>query len=182
MGSGFVLAGGRSSRMGRDKALLPAGDRTLIDQIASRVRAAAGNVTLIGPPERYAALGYPVMPDRVENCGPIGGLYTALSITEADWNLVVACDMPALTTEFLCRLLRAAESSGADCVVPKTASGLEPLCAVYHRRCLAAAERAVFSKRFKMHDFISSLRFTTVVASDPSALENVNTPEQWSAR
>jgi molybdenum cofactor guanylyltransferase len=182
MRSGFVLAGGRSSRMGRDKALLPAGDRTLIEQVAARVFAAAGRVTLIGPPERYASLGYAVVADRVENLGPIGGLYTALSITEADWNLVVACDMPGVTTEFLRELLGAAESSTADCLVPKTARGLEPLCAVYHRRCLAAAEQAILRKMFKMQDFVSSLHFETMVPADPSALENVNTPEEWSAR
>jgi molybdopterin-guanine dinucleotide biosynthesis protein A len=182
MRSGFVLAGGRSSRMGRDKALLPLGDRTLLEQAAVRVRAAAGDVTLIGPPERYAGLGYPVVPDSVEKCGPIGGLYTALSITSAEWNLIVACDMPGLTVEFLRDLLGAAEEAGADCLVPETSSGLEPLCAVYHRRCLAAAEQTILRKIFKLHDFVSSLRFKTLVLSDPSPVENVNTPEEWGAR
>ncbi len=182
MQSGFVLAGGRSSRMGRDKALLPAGGRTLIEQVAGRVRAAAGQVTLIGPPERYAGLGFRVVADLVEDCGPLGGLYTALSITDADWNLVVACDMPGLTAEFLRGLLASAESSNADCLAPKTARGLEPLCAVYHRRCLAAAGQAILQKSFKMQDFVSSLRCCTLTAPDPSAFDNINTPEEWSAR
>src|SRR5271163_1224329 len=99
--SGYVLAGGRSTRMGRDKALLPLGDSTLLDHVAQCVRQAAGNVTIIGPPDRYASLGYPVTADLVTNCGPLGGLYTALSITETDWNLMVACDMPGLTAHFL---------------------------------------------------------------------------------
>src|SRR5262249_27638991 len=156
MRAGFVLAGGRSSRMGRDKALLPSGDRTLIEQIAAQVHAAAGQVTLIRPPERYRCLGYPVAAARVANLGTPGGLCTAPSVTEADWTLVVACDMPGLTADFLRTLLDAAESSAADCVAPKTAQGLEPLCAVYHRRCLAAAEQAILRNMFKMQDFISS--------------------------
>jgi len=172
--------------MGRDKALLPVGDRTLIEQVAARVRVAAGEVTLIGPPERYAGLGYPVVPDRVENCGPIGGLYTALSVTSADWNLIVACDMPSLTVELLRDLLTAAEAAGVDALVPMidsgTDSGFEPLCAVYHRRCAVAAERAILQKTFKMHDFVSRLRYRTWALSDPSPLENINTPEEWSAR
>ena len=182
MRAGFVLAGGRSSRMGRDKALLPLGDSTLVEQVAARIRAATGNVTLIGPPERYGGLGHPVVGDLVEGCGPLGGVYTALSITSADWNLVVACDMPGLTVEFLERLLAAGEAAGLDCLVPQTSSGLEPLCAVYHRRCLAAAKAAIFHKAFKMHDFVSGLRCKTWPLSDPSPLENINTPEEWSAR
>src|ERR1700722_18265791 len=105
--SGFVLAGGASRRMGQDKALLPLGSRTMVERIADEVRSAAGNVTIIGPIERYAHLGFPVVPDKVENCGPIGGLYTALSITKADWNLVVACDMPHVTAVFLTQLIEA---------------------------------------------------------------------------
>jgi molybdopterin-guanine dinucleotide biosynthesis protein A len=182
MQAGFVLVGGRSSRMGRDKALLRLGDSTLVELVAARVRAAAGNVTLIGPSERYGGLGYPVVGDLVEACGPLGGVYTALSITSADWNLVVACDMPSLTVEFLEDLLAAAEVVGPDCLVPQTSSGLEPLCAVYHRRCLAAAKAAILHKVFKMHDFISGLRCETRPLSDPSPLENINTPEEWSAR
>ena len=68
--------------MGRDKALLPFDGSTLAGASPDRVSRAAGNVTLIGPPERYGALGYPVIAaDRVPNCGPLGGLYTALGMT-----------------------------------------------------------------------------------------------------
>ena len=104
--AGFVLTGGRSSRMGRDKALLPIEGSVLVERTAEQVRIAAGSVTLIGAPERYAHLGLPVVPDLIEDCGPIGGLYTALKIGRADWNLLVACDMPALTAEFLRELAR----------------------------------------------------------------------------
>src|SRR5579862_7372387 len=92
--AGFVLVGGLSARMDSDKALLGVGGSTLVDQIASRVRAAAGNVTLIGPPENYASSGYNVIADRVTGCGPLGGVFTALSVTTAEWNLIVACDLP----------------------------------------------------------------------------------------
>ncbi len=181
--AGFVLVGGHSSRMGRDKALLPLNGSTLIDQVASRVRLAAGTVTLVGSPERYGTLGYPVVPDCVEGCGPLGGVYTALSTTTAEWNLIVACDMPDVTAGFLGDLLRAAEHIGAaDCLVPETAAGLDPLCAVYHRRCRIAAEFCITRKVLKMHDFVSSLHAVTWPVSDPKPLVNVNTPEEWSRR
>ena len=179
---GFVLTGGQSSRMGRDKALLPFDGSTLLEQIATRVRAAAGSVTLIGPPERYRGLGLPVAADLIANCGPIGGVYTALKISSAPWNLIVACDMPAVTTDFLTGLLKAARDADAECLAPETGSGLHPLCAVYHRRALAALQSAIDHKSFKMHDLLRSLRTVAWPAADASLLENVNTPVEWGAR
>src|SRR5579863_9914547 len=194
---GFVLTGGRSSRMGRDKALLPvvgsanegpaaggwtAGGKTLVEQIAARVRAAAGSVTLIGSPERYGNLGLPVAADLIEDCGPIGGVYTALKICSAPWNLIVACDMPSVTAGFLRGLLEAARNADAECVVPETASGLHPLCAVYHRRALPALQYALDHKFLKMHDLMKSLGAVALPVSGAALLENVNTPIEWSAR
>jgi molybdopterin-guanine dinucleotide biosynthesis protein A len=91
---GFVLVPGHSTRMGRDKALLKFHGSTFAGGIAECVRRVAGNVTLVGPPDRYRELGYTVIPDRVPGCGPLGGVYTALSSSHAEWNLIVACDMP----------------------------------------------------------------------------------------
>lgn len=177
--AGFVLVGGDSSRMGRDKALLPFEGVTLADRVAAAVMGAANNITLIGPPERYESLLYPVIPDLVKGYGPLGGVYTALSSTQSDWNLIVACDMPALTIEFLEELFEAAEGSDADCVIPETSSGLNPLCAVYHRRCLAAVKSAVDLKLLKMQDVVSTLRVLKWPVADPSLLQNLNTPADF---
>src|ERR1700686_5325525 len=179
---GFVLAGGASRRMGRDKALLPLGAGTIVEQIAAAVRSAAGNVTIIGPVERYTHLGFPVVPDKIENCGPLGGLFTALAITKADWNVLVACDMPHVTGAFLKQLIEAAEASDGDCVVPETGGKLDPLCAVYHRRVAPAAESAIHRKLFKMQDLISTLRTSRWPVPDARPLHNVNTPSEWTAK
>jgi molybdenum cofactor guanylyltransferase len=180
--AGFVLAGGRSSRMGQDKALLPWKGSTLIQSVAREVFVAAGNVTLIGSPESYGNLGFPVVSDKLEGCGPLGGLHAALSSTTAEWNLLVACDMPAVTHLLLEELLDAAEACGCDALVPETAGGLEPLCAVYHARLLSAVESAIHSKLLKMHDFVSTIQARNKArlwpAPDPSLFRNLNTPEQ----
>ena len=178
--AGFVLAGGRSSRMGQDKALLPWKGSTLIESVAREVFRAAGNVTLIGSPERYGKLGFPVIPDKIEGCGPMGGLHAALSSSAAEWNLVVACDMPGVTCQLLEELLAAAEGSDGDALVPETPGGLEPLCAVYHARLLAAVEAAILSKLLKMHEFVSTIHAGLWHAKDPSVFRNLNTPEQLS--
>jgi molybdopterin-guanine dinucleotide biosynthesis protein A len=168
--------------MGRDKALLVLDGATMIEQVAGRVRAAAGSVTIIGPVEKYGHLGFPVVPDAVEGCGPLGGLYTALVNTRAEWNLIVACDMPEVTEEFLAGLIEAAEVSQADCLVPDTDGQMDPLCAVYHARVRAAAESAIHRNLFKMQDFVSTLHAIRRPVLDPRPLKNVNTPAQWSAR
>lgn len=184
--AGYLLAGGHSSRMGRDKALLPFGASTLGQHIAAQILEAADDVTIVGSPERYAHLGLPVIADLIPNCGPLGGLYTALQSTSADWNLIVACDMPRITAAFFRDLFAAAENADADAVVAhgkaaETPGRLHPLCAVYHRRVLAAAEAALHRKLFKMHDFIAGLRTVPWSAADPSLLQNINTQDDWEA-
>src|SRR5689334_17078630 len=94
--AGFVLAGGKSSRMGRDKAILPGLFRYLIDDVAETVRAASGNVTLVGDPGRYHDLEYPCIADLRPGLGPLAGLEAALLSSRSDLNLVLACDMPAI--------------------------------------------------------------------------------------
>jgi phospholipid/cholesterol/gamma-HCH transport system ATP-binding protein len=179
--AGFVLVGGRSTRMGRDKALLPMGKVTLLDHVAQSVEQAAGNITLIGPTERYETLSYRVVPDQIQDRGPLGGVFTALSDTDADWNLIVACDMPGLTVEFLQNLVHLAESSAADCIIPETPHGLEPLCAVYHRRCRELAMAALNRNILKMQEFVSTLRLQIVSVADAAVLKNIKTPEDYSS-
>ena len=182
--AGFVLAGGRSSRMGQDKALLPWKGSTLLESVAREVFLAAGNATVIGPPERYGnlgfSMGFPVISDRIADCGPLGGLHAALSVTTAEWNLLVACDMPAVTSDLLKELLASADVSGADAVVPETPQGLEPLCAVYHARLLPIVESAIHSKLLKMQDFVATIQVRRWPAPDASLFRNLNTPQQLS--
>jgi molybdopterin-guanine dinucleotide biosynthesis protein A len=179
--AGFVLTGGASTRMGRDKALLPIEGSTLVECTAEKVRAAAGSVTLIGAPERYAALGIPALADEVTGCGPIGGVYTALKHTATDWNLIVACDMPGIDVRFLSRLLAAAHEAGALCLAPRDASGLHPLCAVYHRRSLAHIESAIAHNQFQMQELLNNIGAAAWPVDDSGLLTNVNTPSDFTA-
>jgi molybdopterin-guanine dinucleotide biosynthesis protein A len=146
------------------------------------VAAAAGSVTLIGPPERYAHLGLPIVPDHWQGCGPLGGIATALRHTQAPWNLVLACDMPMVTPTFLSSLLDAAEASGAGCLLPAGPSGRpEPLCAVYHVRCLPAAEAALARGQWKVTAALAGAGLEIRPYPDDAPFRNCNTPEEWSA-
>jgi molybdopterin-guanine dinucleotide biosynthesis protein A len=176
--AGFVLTGGKSSRMGRDKASLPFGATTLVEHVVACLRAVTQDVTLIGSPERYRHLAAAAIADRYENCGPLGGVCTALETTAADFNVIVACDMPGVNAEFFRSLWAAAEAHDADCLVPETSDGLHPLCAAYHRRVQPIARRCILSKSVKMHDFVASLNSVSWPVA-AGFVENVNTPLDW---
>ncbi len=96
---------------------------------------------MIGDPDKLGHLGLRVFPDELPSCGPASGIYTALRVSDTDWNLVVACDMPAVSADLLRELLRRAETAERNCVAATGPYGQpEPLCAVYHRRCLPALD------------------------------------------
>lgn len=179
--SGFVLVGGKSSRMGRDKALLPWNGTTLAQHTAHIVAEAAGSVTLIGDPARYGALGYPVCPDRLPGAGPLSGIVTALFISPAEWALVAGCDMPAISTGALRLLLQETAATECQSIVPIGPTGPEPLCAVYHRACLMALEKAIAEGRFRMRDVVNELRACFFTGIDPACFANLNTPEDFEA-
>lgn len=165
--------------MGQDKALLQFQGAALISHVAQAVREAAGSVVLVGNPERYGFLGYPVVRDRLPGRGPLGGIYTALRVSKTEWNLVVACDMPGISAPVLTALLNRTAISGGRCVAAMGNNGEpEPLCAVYHRGCLPVLASALRDKRFKMKDLLKELDAETQVV-EPVALANVNTPAEW---
>jgi molybdopterin-guanine dinucleotide biosynthesis protein A len=175
-----VLAGGKSSRMGRDKALLPFRGVALAAYVAAMVSEAAGSAVLIGDPQKYGHLGYPVIPDRTAGAGPLGGMETALSYTAADWNLILACDMPAISAGFLRALLDAAEGCGGDALLPAGPSGRpEPLCAAYHRRAAPTLRRALDRGVRKITDALAGLDAVPWAVVDPVCFANLNTPEEW---
>lgn len=174
--------GGRSSRMGRDKARLPFRGGSLGGFVAGTVAEAAGSVVLVGDPAEYAGFAYPVIADLHPGEGPLGGILTALHHSSSEWNLVVACDMPGLSADALRRILEAAERAGADALVPIGPSGLpEPLCAVYHRRSRAGLEAGFAAGERKVTAALARIQAVRLPFEELSVFQNVNTPEDWAA-
>jgi len=176
--AGFVLAGGQSRRLGRDKALLAYAGETLVQAVALEVLKAAGSVALLGDPTRYGHLGFPVVADVVSGCGPMSGLHAALlAAGEAEWILVVACDLPNVTADLLARLIGKA-GPGVQCVAAQGERGLEPLCAVYHRNTLSEVELALREGRSRMRDLAARLDAIGIEV-EARTVFNVNTEEDW---
>ena len=162
--------------MGRDKARLPFRGGELVGAVAAAVARAAGNVTLVGHAE------LPAIPDRYPGEGPLGAILTALDHSSAEWNLIVACDMPEVSDAFLGELLERAMRSPADVLLPYGPDGLpQPFCAVYRRRTLAALEEQFARGVRQVTRALSGLAVERFVVAEVSLFQNVNTPQDWAA-
>jgi molybdopterin-guanine dinucleotide biosynthesis protein A len=177
---GFILTGGRSSRLGQDKALLPVSGGTLAEHLAGIVARTAGSATLVGPPARYAHLSIPCVPDLRPGLGPLSGIEAALLQTETDHNLILACDLPGIDDSLLNSLFSKAESSVADCVCVRDAAGMiHPLCAVYRRSCLGPVQAALDSGKLRLLSLLDAIDTVYVDTNQP--LANINTLAEWNS-
>jgi molybdenum cofactor guanylyltransferase len=180
--AGFVLAGGRSTRMGQDKALLPVGKKTLLQHVADGVAEATSSAVIIGEPARYWGLGYMVVPDLRQGCGPLAGMEAALAFSDCEWNLILACDLGNIQTDLVRLFCEEAVKLDADfdCLVPAGADGrLQPLSAVYRRRCLIPFTMMLNGGVRRVRDAVSGLRVYERPVGDEEAFQNLNTPEEW---
>jgi molybdenum cofactor guanylyltransferase len=176
--SGAILAGGQATRFGgRDKSALLVDGRAILDHQIAALAPAVDDVLIVGGPRATTH-------DIVPGCGPLGGLHAALTAARGDAVLLVACDMPYLSTPFVAYLLSLAAET--DIVVPQSERGYHPLCAVYTRACLEPAAARLADRRLKMRDLVSSMRTRVVPVGeirqfgDPDRLlANVNTPADY---
>jgi molybdenum cofactor guanylyltransferase len=184
--AGFILAGGASSRMGRDKALLELGGEALIVRTVRLVESVVGIATVVGDSAAFRSLGLRTIGDDWPGAGPLGGIATALRAGSAPWSLVVACDLPYLTKAWLEYAIARALASRADAVIPMNATGTEPLCAVYHQRAEPGIRRALTGGNKKVKDAIASLRVEIIEPAEWKAFDseghlfkNMNSPEDY---
>jgi len=185
--AGFVLAGGKSSRMGTNKAFLDFGGQTLLRRALPSLKSVCDDVRIVGDPAVFTDFGL-VIQDLFPGCGPLGGIHAALKQSSADLNLMLAVDMPFVSTELLRFLLSAAEATNATVTVPRTGKGFQPLCAVYRRDFVETAEANLRAGKYKIDASFSSLQLRIVEESELAAAGfseknflNINTPEDRTA-
>lgn len=183
--SAVLLAGGQSSRMGRDKATLRWEGRLLWEhQLATLGGLQPAELFVSGPPGTFQ--GVTVVPDEQPRLGPLGGLVASLRHAHSPWLLVLAVDLPLISGELLQGLLRCAQECEAG-VIPKTARGFEPLAAVYPKNALADAEAALIGSRRSLQPFVEGLIASgsavpfPVAKGDEWQFTNPNTPAEWKA-
>jgi molybdopterin-guanine dinucleotide biosynthesis protein A len=178
--SAVLLAGGKSSRMGRDKALLEFGGRPLWQHQLETLRRLSPAQLLLSGPARNGIEG---VPDEMEDAGPLGGIASALKRTATPLLVVLAVDLPYMTSELLGSLLAKCQ---ADCgIVPCSRGRLEPLAAVYPVLCASLAVAALEQGKFSVQDWVRSafdrgfLRTREILPNEKRFFLNLNTPEDY---
>ena len=192
---GFIIAGGKSSRMGTgvDKAFLEFGGQSLLDRALGVMSEVCDSVRIVGDPAKFTKYGSTkygsskygsVVADIFSGCGPLAGIHAALVHSPAELNLMLAVDMPFVSTELLAFLLAAAEDNDAIITVPRAGKGLQPLCAVYRRGFSLAAEQALRAGKYKIDAAFSSVSIRVIEEGELAAAGfseqsffNVNTPQ-----
>jgi molybdopterin-guanine dinucleotide biosynthesis protein A len=198
---GFIQAGGGSRRFGTDKALVRLGGKTMLQRTGELLESVCHDVTIVAPDGKYADAPWPVLADRWPGEGPLGGILTALnSIRAADppddfftlihgpcpFALILSCDMPFLTREFLAFLKNRAVNSEAMIVAPERSGRIEPLCASWCSQSAAAIQAAFEAGGRKVSE---AMKHVPMEVLDESAwkrfdshgrlFQNMNTPEDY---
>ena len=181
--SAAIMAGGKSKRMGQDKAWIELDGEPLIRRVANVLAQVADEVIIVANDPKYATLGLRVVPDRFPNGGALGGIATGVSAATHDRVLVAACDMPFLSAEVWRVLLD--HRYEADVVIPKIGGEFETLHALYTKACVAPMERALAAGKMRVISFFDEVRVQPIEErelriADPTlrSFTNVNTPEE----
>ena len=186
--SAAILCGGRGRRMGGlDKSALMIDGQSVLSRQLAALRPLTPHVMLVGrASDRPAPPGVAVHDDSMPDCGPLGGIITALEVAPTDRVLVLACDLPFVTTHFLSALANLEPS--ADALVPRDEEGRYAICAVFHRRVAPALRVATVSGTRKLQDALGHLTVTEVPRAvlttwdgDGRLLLNLNTPQDYRA-
>ena len=189
--AGYVLAGGASTRFGFDKARAEIGREPMLLRMCTLMADVTGAVSVVAAAGRYGDFNVWIVEDLWPGHGPLGGIITALMATAEtdggrDWNLIVSCDMPFLTRDWLSYLVDRALLSDAEVVVPQSPHGLEPLCACWRTSATGKLQYAFEAGIRKVTDAMKRLRMEVLDESHWKRFDtagqlfwNMNTPQDY---
>ncbi|GAB1430281.1 molybdenum cofactor guanylyltransferase [Ignavibacteria bacterium] len=173
----FVLAGGKSSRMGQDKGLMLFRDKPMISHILEKINLLHLPLKIIANNNDYKQFGYETVKDIIKDKGPMGGLFTAFHNTKADFVFLFACDMPFISVEAVQKII--AETDDDDVTVASVQNKINPLFAIYKTTLCDNISKRMASNKLKMLEFIESVKYKKVEMYDLTArnaalLMNIN--------
>jgi molybdopterin-guanine dinucleotide biosynthesis protein A len=181
----FVLAGGKSIRMGKDKAFLEFKGRILLARALELAAGVAKDVRIVGDPSKFAAFGR-VIEDIYCEHGPLGGIHAALKSSSTELNLIMAVDLPLVAPNFLKYLVSVARDANAVVTVPRASDGLQPLCAVYRRGFAEVAEQSLAQGKNKIDALFAAVETRILGQEELSGagfsgrmFNNLNTPKEF---
>ena len=176
----IILAGGKSSRMGTDKALLQIEGKTLIDRAVQLVKPLCSQIIISSNSENHEIEGLTRIADEFQNCGPMSGIYSCLKASQTDWNLIISVDSANVEPEFIEFLT--SRTGAFNAIVPFHKKGKEPLIAMYHKSTLPHFRNQLESGEYKMHFLLEKINVKFVETSNwvnryPKLFNNLNSPE-----
>lgn len=181
--SAIILAGGKGSRMGTEKGLVEFNGKKLTAYAIAAAKNICRDIYIISSNPAYQQFGLPVFEDVYKDCGPLGGIHAGLTHSATECNLVLGCDLPFITKDFLEFLVSFRNESMA--IVPFHVSMAEPLCALYHKSSIPVIEYLIQNKKLKMQSAVMAMHAEFVSVPQefrPAALfRNFNSPEEITA-
>jgi phospholipid/cholesterol/gamma-HCH transport system ATP-binding protein len=184
----FILAGGKSTRMGTDKAFVSLNGQSMLARMLDSAHSVTRDVRIVGEARKFAQFA-PTVEDVFQDCGPLGGIHASLRASSTELNLILAVDLPFVSPPLLQYLITRAQSSpGAIATVPHAGGGWQPLCAVYRRELADAAESAIRRGRYKIDELFDVVRTQPIEEAElagagflPAMFRNLNTKEELDA-
>jgi molybdenum cofactor guanylyltransferase len=178
--TGIILTGGKSSRMGTDKAVLEFEGQSLLKRAADFCSVFCDEVLISSNNPEHRVEGVSRINDEVKECGPMGGIYSCLKQSSSDWNFVLSVDAPFVQSDFI--LFLQDHTTDFDAVIPVHEGKKEPLIAFYQKKALPQIETHIKAENYKMHFLLQKLNTHFVDAGAwlekyPNIFNNLNTPE-----
>ncbi|MFH1777215.1 MAG: molybdenum cofactor guanylyltransferase [Candidatus Omnitrophota bacterium] len=163
--TGIILAGGKSTRMGKDKSFIPVYGRPIIEIVIDKISSLTSQLLIItNKPCLYRKYGIKTKKDILHEHGSLGGIYTSLVFSKTVYNLITACDMPFINMEVARYMIRI--MPGYDCVVLRWRRRLEPLFAIYSKHCIRTIEDQLKKKNLKISDIFSNLKTKIIMGKE----------------
>ena len=180
--SGFILAGGKSNRMGTDKALLMVHNEPLLKRMISLIKPFCNTIAISGHKADYIGFNTEIVPDLFSGCGPISGILSSLKHSSTEWNLFVSVDVPFINRDLIQYLI--SQTGEFDCIIPKHDGRVEPLIGLYNQQIIPVVEGMIESKDYKLMRLLSEINTCYVDCTDmkkqfPLIFTNINSPDDY---
>lgn len=150
--TGYILAGGKSSRMGMDKGLMQLNGQPIIKYVITQLQPVVHKLVIVSNNPEYEKFGFEVIADPIKERGPAGGIYTALNHSDSAINFIVSCDMPFITTAGMQYIVQ--QQAQSQIILPMHEQKLEPLFGVYSKACLKKWLALIEQGTFKLQDMV----------------------------
>lgn len=175
----FILCGGKSSRMQSEKGLVLFQEKPFIEHIIKAILPITENIKLITATKEYDYLPYEKIPDIVVDKGPLGGIYTALTSSETQFNLILSCDIPLISTGLLSELI-SKHNEEAEITIFASESRMHPLIGIYSKKVLPVIKSAIDNNDLKMMNLIANVphQIIKIEESENFHLTNINSADE----